>query len=95
MADALIKNKNLMQRLNSVSRDDFVRAVQMAGLHVTKLTTGSHYAIRRPGFASDDIRGVVTTIYEDMSKQTKMKIIKRLVREGLPEDELWKNLGVL
>ncbi|HEY4516681.1 MAG TPA: hypothetical protein VJG64_01940 [Candidatus Paceibacterota bacterium] len=95
MADELIKRKGLIQQIDKASRDDFIKAVQKVGFLVTNLSSGSHYAVRRPGFDPADFKGFVTTVYADMSKQMKMKIFKNLVRAGINEDELWRGLGLL
>ena len=95
MADELIVRKNLVQRINKVTRDDFIKAARESGFVVTKNVTGSHCAIRRPNFPAEDFRSFIYTIYEDMSKQTKLKVFKALRREGVEEDDLWRSLGLL
>ena len=94
MADELIVRKDLIQRINKVTRDDFIKAAQESGFVVTKNATGSHCAIRRPAIPVEDFRSFIYTVYEDMSKQTKVKVFKALRREGVDEDELWRHLGL-
>ena len=90
-----VQRNDLMQRLNNVTRDDFIAMATKLGFNVTHLSSGSHYSIRRPGFAAEDFRGFVVTVYENMSRVVKGKVVKKLIESGIPETDIWKALGLL
>ena len=94
MADELIKRKNLLREIDRVKLDDWIRAAKELGLVVTQPSGGSsHYAIRRAGFPPEDFRGFITNVYENLHRQDKPTIFKRLLRAGIAEDDLWRALG--
>lgn len=96
MADEIIKRKDLIRQIDKIELDDWICAAQKLGFAVTQPTKGSsHYAIRKAGYAPEDIRGLVSTIYRDLHKQDKPKVFKKLVLAGVAEDDIWKALGML
>ncbi len=80
--------------MNKVGVNDWIKAVQKHGFIVTT-NGGSHRAIRKPDIPNSDIRGLIQTVYDGMSKQVKIKVFKALVKAGMEEDFLWKELNLL
>ncbi|OGZ08720.1 MAG: hypothetical protein A2762_00015 [Candidatus Lloydbacteria bacterium RIFCSPHIGHO2_01_FULL_54_11] len=64
-----VKRKDLWDSLGNLRKDDWLKAGEELGLVSTVPTGGtSHVAIRRPNVPVEDIRGLVVTVYEGMSK---------------------------
>lgn len=93
--DELVKRKNFLDQLNNVKWDYFLSTATDVGFIVTKLSKGSHYAVRKKDVPVEDIRGLVTTIYDGMSRQVKTKVVKAFIKAGADEDVMWKALKIL
>ncbi len=78
-----ITRKNLWDSLGNVKKADWLKAGEALGLVLTAPTGGtSHVAIRRPDVAVEDIRGLVVTVYEGMSKQVNGIVFRELLKKG-------------
>ena len=78
------------------TKQDWLKAAEKLGLVLTSPNKGtSHTAVRKPDVAPDDIRGLIVTIYEGMSKQVNGKVFREFQRNGFEEDAIWKALGKL
>lgn len=96
MADELITRKDLLRQIDRISCEDWIRVAQEYGFVVTQRKGGSsHFRIGRAGFQPEDFKGYVMVVYEHMHKQDKPKVLKKFIREGIPEDKIWKLLGML
>mgnify|MGYP001564931469 CR=1 FL=1 len=90
-----MKRKNLIQQLNNVKWDFFISTATDVGFIVTKLSSGSHYAVRKKDIPVEDVRGVITTVFDGMSRQVKIKVVKAFIRAGANEDDIWRGLKLL
>jgi len=96
MSDEIIKNQELKKRLNNISLKDWIRFCKGEKLIITEGTRGSHYTtIRDPKYPDkQDIRGVITTITPNCFKESNLKTFKKFIEFGIPEDNIWKGLGL-
>jgi len=94
-----IRRKNLWESRGNIRFKDWVRAAGKLGLPVTSPSSGSsHRAIRRVGTSIDATLGIeslVAVIYENMSKQVNGDVFKKVLQQGIAEDDIWKALGKL
>ncbi len=96
MSEERIKRKELIKSLSNTTLDSWLHLAEILTLRVTTPSSGSsHCSIRRQGFDDNDIRGLVTTLTDHMSRQSKVKVFKRFLDCGYSEDEIWKGLGLL
>ncbi|GEM_PF-1037458 len=95
-SESPIKRKELWNSLGNVKKNDWLKAGEELGLVLTIPTGGtSHVAIRKQSFSVEDIRGLVATVYEGMSKQVNGKVFREFIKAGFEEDEIWKALRKL
>lgn len=73
----------------------FLSTATDVGFVVTKLSSGSHYAVRKKDIPVEDVRGLVFTVYDGMSRQVKAKAIKAFIKAGADEDAVWRGLKLL
>jgi len=97
MSEDRIKRKDLYKTLGKLKTKDWLKAAENLNLKITSPSGGtSHcYSIRLPAIPVNDIRGLITTLYENMSNQVHQKVFKSFLRFGFKEDEIWKALGML
>ena len=98
MSEERIKRKELYNSLGKIKPKDWLKVAEKLLLTVTSPTSGggSHcHSIRVPSIPVTDIKGLITTIYEGMSKQVNQKVFKKFLDRGFTEDQLWKALGML
>jgi predicted HAD superfamily phosphohydrolase len=96
MSSFTIKNNSLKQRLNNISDSDWIKFARGRGLLVVS-GSGSHYAnVRNPENPDkSDPRGLITTITNNCFKQANESIFKKFLKFGIPEDDIWKGLGLM
>lgn len=91
-----VKRKDLWNSLGNIRKDDWLKAGEMLGLVLTRPTGGtSHVAIRRPSVPVEDMRGLVVTVYEGMSKQVNGIVFREFLKAGFKEDQIWRALDKL
>jgi hypothetical protein len=92
-----IKHKDLWESRGNLKLDDWFRACKKLSLPITQPGSGtSHYAVRHTSDPIDlTTEGLISTIYEGMSKQVNGKVFRRFLECGVEEDALWKALGKL
>lgn len=91
-----IKRKSLWDSLGNLKKKDWLKAGEALGLVLTAPSGGtSHVAIRKPGVPTEDIRGLVATVYEGMSRQVNGIVFREFLKAGFGEDQVWKALGKL
>lgn len=91
-----VKRKDLWNSLGNIRKNDWLKAGEMLGLVLTIPTGGtSHVAIRKPSVPIEDIRGLVVTVYEGMSKQVNGIVFREFLKAGFEEDQMWRVLGKL
>lgn len=96
MAEERIVRKDLIRSLGNTTKDSWIKLAEKLGLRVTAPSGGSsHCSVRKPGFSDNDIHGLITTLTNGMSRQSKIKVFKRFLDCGYPEDEIWRGLGLL
>lgn len=96
--DLLIKNRKLVPRLSNITQKDWVKLAEREGFLVVYGNSGSHYiSVRDPQFPdTQDIRGLITVLTPNCFKQANIQIFKKFVVRGhMPEDNVWKGLGLL
>lgn len=91
-----VKRKDLWDSLGNLRKGDWLKAGEKLELVSTVPTGGtSHVAIRKPGVPTEDIRGLVVTVYDGMSKQVNGKVFREFLKAGFEEDQMWRALGKL
>ena len=91
-----IQRKDLWDSLGNIRKNDWLKAGETLGLILTAPTGGtSHVAIRKSGVPLEDIRGLVVTVYEGMSKQVNGIVFREFLKAGFDEDRLWRALKKL
>jgi len=99
MAEDRIQRKDLLKRLGNIKKEDWFRFAEANDLRITQPSKKgtSHFAIRRndPSIPDSDLRGLITTVYDGMSKQVNKIVFKRLLDCGFSEDDIWRGLGLL
>lgn len=91
-----IKRKELWDSLGNLKKNDWLKVGEELELVLTVPTGGtSHVAIRKPSVPVEDIRGLVATVYEGMSRQVNGKVFREFLKAGFEEDQVWKALGKL
>jgi hypothetical protein len=96
MAEERIERKELIKSLGNTTKDSWLALAENLKLRVTAPNSGSsHCSVRMTGFPDNDVRGLVTTLTEDMSRQSKIKVFKRFLDCGFSEDDIWRGLGLL
>ncbi len=79
--------------MGNIKKQDWLKAGEKLDLVLTVPTGGtSHVAIRKPDIAVEDLRGLVVTVYEGMSKQVNGIVFREFLKHGFEEDEIWKAL---
>lgn len=96
MADEVIEDQELKKRLNNIRLKDWIKFAKKKELIVSEGARGSHYTtIRDPNYPdTKDIRGVITTITPNCFKESNLKVFKRFLAFGVPEDDIWRGLGL-
>jgi hypothetical protein len=96
MAEERIERKELIKSLANTTLFSWLQLAEKLGLRITKPNSGSsHCSVRMSGFEDNDIRGLVTTLTENLSRQSKVKVFKRFLDCGFAEDDIWRGLGLL
>ncbi len=96
--DLLIKNRKLIPRLSNITQRDWVKLAERKGFLVVYGNSGSHYInIRDSKFPNpQDVNGLITTLTPNCFKQANIQIFKRfIIKGGMLEDDVWRNLGLL
>ena len=90
MAGTTIKNQQLKKGLNNINPKDWVKFAESQGLLVLEGGTGTHYInIRDPKNPNDkDPRGLISTITPNCFKQANEQIFKRVLKFGIPENDI-------
>jgi hypothetical protein len=97
MAEDRIRRKDLWNRLNNIGQSDWIKAAERLGLDAVKSLSGtSHtYTIRDPkNSGANSSQGLIATIQIHLYKQANQKIFKRFIACGIPEDDIWRSLGL-
>ena len=97
MSDDRIRHKDLWNSIGNLQGcDPWIKLAKALGLSVTQPSGGSsHYAIRLPDFAPEDVKGLVTTVYDHMWRDVHKKVFKSFLDRGFSEEDIWKGLGML
>lgn len=97
MSDELIKRRDLVASLDRIKNaETWLQVAEKLDLKITRPNSGtSHCTIRKPESASNDPRGVITTVYNGLFKQANIQIFKKLRKYGIAEDTIWVALGFL
>ena len=98
MPENRITKKHLYANaLGRVGYKDWLKLANHLKLKVTTPSGGtSHcHSIWPSSSEATNIRELITTLYEGMSKQVNQKIFKKFLDRGFSENDLWKGLGLL
>ena len=91
-----IQRKDLWDKLGNLDDfDSWLTVANVLGCVATRPKSGTHIQIRNPKYPETDIRGLISTINREMSRQTHGKIFKRFLDHGFKEDAIWQALGML
>ena len=91
-----IEHKDLFERLGNIKRaEQWLKVAEETGLRICR--GGKHPStIRNPKMPSDLGRAsLITVIPNDLHRVMNQKIFKEIKRFGVPEDDIWKALGML
>ena len=99
MSESRIVNKKLWDSLGTIKdKGPWLKAAEKLGLKITRPSSGSsHCSIRNPDpkIPLHDVRGLIATVYDGMSRQVNGKVFKRFLDYGIKEDDLWRALEML
>ncbi|MCX6789910.1 MAG: hypothetical protein NTV60_00070 [Candidatus Kaiserbacteria bacterium] len=91
-----IQRKDLYQTLGNIKKvEQWLQVGERLNLRVCR--GGKHPStIRNPQMPDDNGRAsLITVIPNDLHRIMNQKIFKEFFRFGIPEDEIWKALGML
>ena len=98
MSEDRIQRKDLWVKMDSIKRPkEWLKVAEKLGLRITRSTGGtSHCTIRDPKNPNDDdSKSLISTIQKNLYKQSNQRIFKQIIDFGIPEDDIWKALGML
>jgi len=91
-----IARKDLYKRLGNIkSREEWFKVAETAGLRICR--GGKHpYTIRDPRKPNDESKAsLIAVIPNNLHKNMNQHIFKHILAYGVPEDVIWKALGML
>ena len=84
--------------MNNIKKpQEWLKAAEKLGLRISHSNAGtSHCTIRDPNnINDDDPKSLITTIPKNLYKQSNQGIFKQILNFGIPEDDIWKALGII